>query len=50
MKRATTLVLLGVLFLVVWPVQGQTPTTAADYIARAPDEMARLDEQDEEPT
>jgi len=34
MKRATLLILLVVLFVVVWPVLGQTATTAADYVIR----------------
>jgi tetratricopeptide (TPR) repeat protein len=33
MKRATHLILV-VLFVVVWPVYGQTPTTAVDYYNR----------------
>ena len=37
MKLASNLVLLGVLFFVVWPVQGQTPTTAVDYNNRGVD-------------
>jgi len=35
MKRATNLILLCVLFVVVWPVHGQTPTTAEEYVNRA---------------
>jgi Flp pilus assembly protein TadD len=35
--------LLGLLFIVVWPVQGQTPTTHADYYNRGIDRQAKGD-------
>lgn len=34
MNRVAFLLLLGLLLVVVWPVQGQTPTTADDYYNR----------------
>jgi tetratricopeptide (TPR) repeat protein len=43
MKRATNLILLCALFIVVWPAQGQTPTTAADYVNRGDARQAKSD-------
>jgi tetratricopeptide (TPR) repeat protein len=43
MNRFTLILFLSFLFVGVWPVQGQTPTTAADYVSRG---YARQDKGD----
>src|SRR6267378_173670 len=43
MKRLPRLLLLVFLFVVVWPVHGQTPTTAADYVNRGIEEHQKGD-------
>src|SRR5258708_904254 len=43
MKRVTLLLLLGLLLVVVWPVQGQTPSTATDYVNRGIEKVKKGD-------
>src|SRR5258708_10334382 len=43
MKRVTPLLLLGLLLVVVWPVQGQTPSTATDYVNRGIEKVKKGD-------